>query len=574
MTADKERLIKRLAAARGDIPSDLLIRNGQLVNVLSGQVEREDVAIFDGTVVGFGARDARETIDASGTYVAPSFWDGHMHLESSMLTPVEFAKAAVPAGTGAIVIDPHEIANVMGLDGVRYVLNSSEGLPLDVYCMAPSCVPASGLETSGASLPAEALAALRNHPRVLGLAEVMNFPGVINGDESVLDKILEYCDGPVDGHAPMVTGKALDAYISAGIRSDHECTRLEEAREKLAKGMRIMIRQGTQARNLEDLLPLVTPINARRTMLVTDDRSAEELLRAGHMNDVLRQAVAAGLDPVLAVQMATINTAEYFGFTNRGAVAPGFAADLVILDDLDRFGVQAVVKAGKLVWKDGSFTVDVKASNTRDLPLSTRIKPITEDTFHTPARGRMIRAIELVPNQLITNEARVEAVVLEGMAVADARADLAKIAVVERHHATGNSAVGFVKGLGLREGALCSSVAHDSHNLIVAGMNDRDMLAAVNAVVDMGGGLAVVRNGELMAGLPLPIAGLMTALSATETAEGRKEALKAAGSLGCTGQDPFMALSFLALPVIPSLKITDLGLVDVNSFTFTSLFVE
>ncbi len=574
MSADRERLIKRLAAARGDVPADLVIRNGLLVNVLSGAVEREDVAVFDGVVIGFGSYEARETVDAAGKYIAPSFWDGHMHLESSMLTPVEFARAAVPAGTGAIVIDPHEIANVMGLDGVRYILNTSERLPLDVYCMAPSCVPASGLETSGADLPAEALAILRNHPRVLGLAEVMNFPGVINGDEPVLDKILEYHGGPVDGHAPLVTGKALNAYLSAGIHSDHECARLEEAREKLARGMRIMIRQGTQARNLTDLLPLVTPVNSRRIMLVTDDRSAEELLAHGHMNDVLRQAVAAGLDPVLAVQMVTINTAEYFGFRDRGAVAPGFKADLVIIDDLERFNAHAVVKSGKVIAREGAFTEDVEPVNARDLPSSVRVKHIDEDMFHIPARGAVIRAIELVPDQLITNEARVAAVVREGMAVAVADANLSKIAVIERHHATGNVSVGFVKGLGLREGALCSSVAHDSHNLIVTGMNDRDMFTAARAVADMGGGLAVVNGGLIIASLSLPIAGLMSDRSAGETARLRKEVLRAAASLGCTGRDPFMALSFLALPVIPSLKITDRGLVDVNAFAFTGLFVE
>ena len=562
-----------IAVARSEEPADLWLKNAQVVNVLSAEIHSADVAIYEGRVVGFGPYEARQTIDLEGRYLCPGFIDGHVHLESSMVQPSEFARAVVPHGTTAVVADPHEIANVLGLDGVRYVLEASEGLPLTIYVMLPSCVPATQMETAGAELSAADLATLLDHPRVLGLAEMMNFPGVLFRVPEVLEKIGMAGQRPVDGHAPGLSGKDLNAYVAAGVRSDHECTTLDEAREKLRLGMHIFIREGTTARNLRDLLPLVTPANARRCSFVTDDRHPEDLLSEGHIDDLVRKAVAQRLDPVIAVQMASINTAEYFGLRNVGAIAPGYRADLLVVDDMERFGIAQVFAAGQLVAEEGRFLP--LPAELPGVPLeSTMHLDLTALDFTIAAGEGLARVIGVIPGQIITERLIVQVPVKNGQAVADPAQDLLKMAVVERHQNTGNVGLGFVKGFGLRKGAIASSVAHDSHNIVVVGADDTDMRAAVGAVGGMGGGQVVVTDGQVKAQLPLPIAGLMSDQPLEEVRD-RIEALTAAArELGCVLPDPLMTMSFLSLPVIPTLKLTDKGLVDVEQFAVVPLFSQ
>jgi adenine deaminase len=564
-----------IAVARGEEPADLLLRNAQLVNVLSGEIHPADIAVYDGTVMGFGEYQAGQVVDLEGRFVCPGFMDAHVHLESSMVQPAEFARAVVPLGTTAVICDPHEIANVLGLDGVQYILDASEGLPLHVYVMVPSCVPATHMETAGAELTAADIAKLMGRDRVLGLAEMMNFPGVLYRVPSVLEKLRAAGNRPIDGHAPGLTGLDLNAYVAAGIQSDHECTTLEEAREKLRRGMHILIREGTTARNLHALLPLVTPANARLCHFCTDDRHPDTLLDKdqGHINDIVRKAIAWGLDPVTAIQMASINTAEYLRLRGIGAVAPGYRADLLVLDDLKTVQVAQVYAAGRLVAEQGRFLAS--RSDLLPVPIQPSVHLDLSAIDFTIAAGEgPARVIGVIPDQVVTRELRIEPTTQDGQVVADPERDLLKIAVVERHHRTGNVGLGLVAGVGLKRGAIASSVAHDSHNLVVIGASDDEMRAAVAAIVEMGGGQVVVAGGEVQAACPLPIAGLMSD-QPLEAVAAQVEALtKAARALGCTLPDPLMTMSFLALAVIPSLKLTDRGLVDVGRFDFVPLFGE
>ncbi len=558
-----------IAVARGEQPADLLLKNAQLVNVLSGEIHPADIAIGGGRVVGLGDYPAHGTIDLDGKFVCPGFLDAHVHLESSMVQPAEFARAVVPRGTTAVICDPHEIANVLGVDGVRYLLDASAGLPLSVYAMAPSCVPATHLETAGAELTAADIADLLNHERVLGLAEMMNYPGVLFCVPAVLEKI-QIADGrPIDGHAPGLSGLDLNAYIAAGIRSDHECTTLEEAREKLRRGMHIFIREGTTARNLHALLPLVTPPNARFCHFCTDDRHPDTLLTEGHVDDLVRQAIAGGVDPVTAIQMATINTARYFGLRDVGAVAPGYRADLLVLSDLPAVRVDLVFAAGKMAARDGTYLRPVAPAPPPG--NSVRVAGNALD-FTIPAGEGPARVIGVIPEQIVTNDLRLEPTVADGQVVSDPGRDLLKIAVVERHKGTGRVGLGLVQGMGLKRGAIASSVAHDSHNIVVIGADDAEMRAAVAAVAEMGGGQVVLADGQVQAACPLPIAGLMSDRPLEEVRDQVAALTEAAHALGCTLPDPLMTMSFLALPVIPALKLTDKGLVDVNRFDFVPLF--
>ena len=562
-----------IAVARGEEPADLVLKNAQLVNVLSGEIHPADIALYDGRVVGLGDYPAHNALDLGGRFVCPGLMDAHVHLESSMVQPSQFARAVVPRGTTCVVCDPHEIANVLGLAGVRYVLDASEGLPLHVYVMAPSCVPATHMETAGAELTAADIAELMAHERVLGLAEMMNFPGVLFRVPAVLEKLEIAGNRPVDGHAPGLSGFDLNAYVAAGVRSDHECTELEEAREKLRRGMHIMIREGTTARNLHSLLPLVEPANARRCLFCTDDRHPNTLLSEGHVDDVVRKAIAWGLDPVLAIQMATLNTASYFGLRNVGAVAPGYRADLLVLDDLETVQVAQVYAAGELVAEDGRFLLS--ATNLPDVPIQPSVHvDVPGLRFSLPAAQGPARVIGAIPGQVVTDDLRLEPSTEDGYVVSDPSRDLLKIAVVERHHGTGNVGLGLVKGVGLKRGAIASSVAHDSHNIVVIGASDADTRAAVAAIVEMGGGQVAVADGEMRAACPLPIAGLMSDRPLEEVRDQVEALTEAAHGLGCTLPDPFMTMSFLALPVIPALKLTDKGLVDVNAFGFVPLFGE
>jgi adenine deaminase len=572
-----------IAVARGEEPADLLLKNARLVNVLSGEIHPANVAIYSGLVAGWGDyRKARQTKDLGGRFVCPGLLDAHVHLESAMVQPSEFARAVVPRGTTAVVCDPHEIANVLGLAGVRYILNASEGLPLGVYVMAPSCVPATHLESAGAELTADDIQELWAHPRVIGLAEMMNYPGVLYRVPSVLEKIRIAGNRPIDGHAPGLSGLDLNAYIAAGVHSDHECTTLEEAREKLQRGMHILIREGTTARNLHTLLPLVTPQNARQCHFCTDDRHPDTLLREGHVDDIVRKAIAWGLDPITAIQMATLNTAEYFGLRGVGAIASGYRADLLVLDSLNAMQVAQVYASGQLVAEEGRFLVS-DAGGTRTQQASFGAQQGIEASVNVDQAALNLslkagegpaRVIGVIPEQVVTDHLRIEPTVVGDQVISDPARDLLKIAVIERHHKTGRVGLGLVRGVGLRRGAIASTVAHDSHNLIVIGASDGEMRAAVAAIVDMGGGQVVVSEGEVQAACPLPIAGLMSERPLDQVRSEVADLIAAAHELGSPLPDPLMTMSFLALPVIPSLKLTDRGLVDVNKFDYVPLFGE
>jgi adenine deaminase len=569
-------LKEKIRIASGEGKADLLIKNGRVVDVFSGEIEKKDVAILGDTIVGFGDYPARKIFDVKGDFLCPGFIDGHVHIESSMVTIPEFARAVLPNGTTSVVIDPHEIANVLGQEGVRFMAKSATGAPLNVFIMIPSCVPATHMETSGAVLRANDLKPLLKEPWAIGLAEMMNFPGVIFRDPEVLKKIEMAKGKRIDGHAPSLSGKGLSAYLTAGIRSDHECTTLKEAKEKLKNGMWIMIREGTTARNLKDLLPLVTPKNSRRLLFVTDDRHPKELLEEGHINSMVKRAIHWGLDPILAIQMATLNAAEYFRLDDLGAIAPGYRADIVTFDHLSRFQIKKVFKDGVLVAEDGKILLPSMARTTLSSPLrrKLRIKAMKREDLLLRSHQPLAKVIQLIPGQIVTKKVMKKVVLKDGVAYPNLKEDVIKIIVVERHRATGNMGIGFVQGFGLKKGAIGSTVAHDSHNLVIVGTNDLDILKTIEVIQSMGGGLAAVSDGKALASLPLPIAGLMAEVSVAEVNKRLENLLRAARSLGCRIPDPFMVLSFLSLPVIPELKITDKGLVDVNKFKIVPVFGE
>jgi adenine deaminase len=569
----EKRWQPRLRVARGEAPADLVLVGGQVANVYTGRWQKTDVALFDGLIVGLGDYDGPR-LEVKGGYIVPGLIDGHLHLESSMLTPRELARALLPLGTTTVVADPHEIANVWGAAGLEYLLAASRGLPLDFFFMLPSCVPASPLETAGARLEAADLRKFRRRSRILGLAEVMNFPGVVAGDIGLLEKIALFPQGPVDGHAPLLSGRGLNAYRLAGIASDHECTRLTEAQEKLDLGFYLMVREGSLAKNMTDLLPAVTAASLRRTMLVTDDCHPEDLLESGHLNARLRKAVSLGLEPIRAVTMATLNPAEYFRLPDRGAVAPGLKADLVVLEDPRKFQIRQVFKAGKLLVDEGRLLAEPPAPAASAPARAFRVKEFPVEALSPAAGGDLVKVIGLIPGQLLTERRVGPTPIREGRLATDPARDLLKLAVVERHHATGHLGLGLVQGFGLRRGALASSVAHDSHNIVVVGAHEADMLTAVRHLTALGGGLTVVAGGRVLADLPLPIAGLMSPSPLKEVAAAYARLRAAYWELEGTLPDPFMALSFLALPVIPELKLTDLGLVDVGRFEVVPLFGE
>ncbi|AFM26908.1 adenine deaminase [Desulfomonile tiedjei] len=564
----------RIAAALGNEPADLLLKNGKLVNVFSGEIHPASVAIKDGLVVGFGDYTAKETVDLDGKYICPGFIDGHLHLESSMLAIPEFARNVLPWGTTTVVADPHEIANVLGVAGIRYILDSSEGLPLRVFVMFPSCVPATPFETSGAELLHSDMEPFRDHPRILGLAEMMNFPGLIAADPEILKKIEVFRDKVLDGHAPGLSGKGLAAYVAAGIGSDHECTTVEEAREKLRMGIHIMIREGSAAKNLDSLLPLVNNLNSRNCFFVTDDLDPEDIMEKGHLNNLVRTAVGKGLDPVRAIQMASLNPASYFRLKGLGAVAPGYTADLLILKDLTDFKVLQVYHSGKLVAQDGGIIESPMALERVQLAPTVKVDWNSVQDFSIEARGSSVNIIEVVPDQIVTRRVVEPAPIMNGKVVADTSRDILKVAVIERHKGTGAFSVGLIRGFGLECGAISSTVAHDSHNIIVVGASDEDMMLAAREAVAMGGGMTTVKNGNIVARLPLPIAGLMSDEDIDTVRSELESLVHSVKGLGCTLHNPFATLSFMALTPIPEIKITDQGLFDSVNFRFISLFAD
>jgi adenine deaminase len=579
-----------------------VVKNAQIVNVLSGDIHQADVAIADGIFVGLAceeeAYNAKNLYDAHGRYMCPGLIDGHIHIESTLLSLQEFCKTVSSHGTSAVICDPHEIANVLGISGIDYLIQSSLRLPVKIYFMMPSCVPATHMETSGATIFDKDIEQYLNHyPRLgLGLAEMMNYPGVIHKDKEILSKLVAAGSKPKDGHAPLLFGKSLNAYIVAGLGSDHESTSMEEAIEKLRKGMHIMIRQGTHEKNLQDLIPIINDFNSSHISLVSDDRDPIDLKENGHLDYLVRTAISFGIPPLRAIQMVSINTARYFGLKNMGAIAPGFKADFILLDDLDSFCISEVFLEGNKIGKAGIKNKRSQRNRVFDdnrnnyslkssfLQNTMHIRSLNEPSMfmipanHNAAAGTSskLNVIGVIPGQIITQKRIISPKIDEKLGVvADEKRDLAKIAVVERHHRTGNVGIGFVQGLGLERGAIASSVAHDSHNVVVAGMNDSDMLSAVRYISSIGGGLAVAENRHIKAGLPLPIAGLMSNQPIESVVSNLKAVNQAALRLGGNvTRDPFMLLSFLALPVIPSLKLTDRGLVDVEKYRLTSLWAD
>ena len=560
----KKQLIIDVAAGRQK--ADLVLKNATYVNVFSGQLETEDIAVAEGLIVGLGEYAGLQEVDMSGKVVCPGFIDAHIHLESSLVSPAEFVRAVVPHGTTTVITDPHEITNVMGTDGIDYMLEATEGLPVDVQFMIPSCVPASPLDESGANLDYRDVDSFFDHPRVLGLAEMMNYPGVVAGDSSTVSKIVasQAHHKKIDGHAPGLSGKELNAYISAGVYSDHECADMENAMEKLRRGQFIMIREGTAAKNLEALMPLLRSSQlASRCMFCTDDKHPSDLLEKGHIDYICRQAVAMGADPIVTVQAACLHAARYFLLNNRGAIALGYLADFAVVEDLKDFHVVSVYKKGKLVYEKGQV---VPFSPP---PVSSYLAEKVHDTFHLPrltaedfANHRPRGVIGMVPGQILTQDMGYAAEV-------DVGQDILKMAVVERHKNTGHIGICYLKGYGLTAGAVATSVSHDSHNIICVGANDGDMAFACNQIVKNHGGIVVVKDGQVVSELPLEIAGVMSSQPLTAVNEALERAKDAAYGLGVSRDiDPFMTLSFMGLPVIPTLRLTTRGVVDVLTQQF------
>jgi adenine deaminase len=570
-----QQLEQIIRVAQGEAYGDLLIKNGKLVNVYSGEIVEADVVTCGERIAGVGkGYKAKEVIDLKGAYLAPGFIDGHVHIESSMVSVPEFARAVVPLGTTSVIADPHEIANVLGYEGIRYMLDSSKFNPLNVFFMMPSCVPATRLETSGSNLRAFEIYPLLREKWVLGLGEVMNFVGVLQRDENLLDKIQISAEKRIDGHAPGLSGKALNAYVATGIGSDHECTTVEEAREKLRLGMYIMIREGTFIKNLRDLLPLVTPENSRRCCFCTDDRHPNDILEEGHINFMIKTAIEYGIDPVTAIRMATLNTAEYFGLRQHGGIKPGNFADMVSFTNFKQFQIRHVFRNGKLVALDGEPIIEPPIRPEATIRSTVNIKWLQGDEFTIPARGKKARIIGLIENQALTQKLIEEAPIRDGKVVSDPERDLQRLYVIERHNATGNIGKGLVKGFGLKRGAIASSIAHDAHNIIVVAHSDEEAMKAVIQINKMGGGIAVVEGDRVLEALELPIGGLMSKLPLEEVSHRTEKLIQASRRLGCRVKDPIMALSFLSLAVIPELKLTDRGLVDVEKQEFVDLFVR
>jgi len=572
--SDDYPLAEMIDVASGRTRADLVLKNANVVDVFNGDIISGDIAIHGEYIAGIGEYAGKKYTDLKGKYVAPSFIDGHVHVESSMVMPIQYARAVVPHGTGAVVADPHEIANVLGMEGILYMSKSMRGGALEFYMMIPSCVPSTDLETNGVALDFLDIKPLLTEHYVLGLAEVMNYPGVIYRDPKVLDKIAVALrmGKRIDGHAPELDGLNLNAYTSARITSEHECWTLEEAKKKLARGMHIHIREGSTAKNLKALGPLINEMTSMCCSFVTDDRNTLDLITKGHIDSMVREAIAMGVDPVIAIKVATLSTARHYGLRYIGAVAPGYHADLVVLDNLKDINVERVYKQGTLVAKKGKMVHKFGIEEQPRLRRSINIQYLEPEDFQVKARGSHMNVIGMIKDQIMTDRLIEEPKVVDGLVVPDIDNDITKIAIIERHNASEPRSVGFVKGMGIKEGAMVSSIAHDSHNLVAVSTNDEDLIAAAVQIVRMHGGIAVVKDGEVLDSLPLPIAGLMSDQPIEHVSEKLKDLKEAAHKLGTPLDEPFMAMSFLSLPVIPKLKITDLGLVDVERFRLIDLF--
>ena len=550
--------------AMGEEKADLVLKNADYVNVFSDEICHGDIAVAEGLVVGMGEYSGLTEVDMTGKIVAPGFIDAHIHLESSLVSPASFARAVIPHGTTTVITDPHEIANVCGVGGIDYMMAASDGLPVDVHFMLPSCVPAMPFDENGERLTWRDINAYFDHPRVLGLAEMMNYPGVIHGERSTIEKIVvsQAHHKKIDGHAPGLSGHALNAYMSAGVYSDHECDTFDNALEKLRKGQFIMIRDGTAAQNLEALIGLITPRYAHRCMFCTDDKHPADLLEKGHIDYIVRKAIRLGADPIQAIKVASHHAARYFLLNNKGAISPGYLADFAVLDGLESANVTMVFKRGRMVWNGGEVTLN-------EPRIDPDILSAVTDTFHLPElteeRLRTAKALPLIGmknGQIVTENLGMAGGVCPEQ-------DILKMVVCERHHDTGHVAVCYVKGYGLKRGAIAASIAHDSHNIIACGVSDRDIALAVNRIRTLRGGLTVAENGRILAELPLPVAGLLTDAPLEQVNAHLENCKRHAFSLGANpGIDPFMTLSFMSLPVIPSLRLTTRGVFDVDHQTF------
>lgn len=560
-----------------------LIKNGNIINVFTGEIEKANILLDGPKIAGVGAYDEKDAdmcIDVGGKYIAPGFIDGHIHIESTMLSPRELAKVCILHGTTTIVADPHEIANVCGKTGIEYMLHESHGLPLNIYIMLPSCVPATSFDETGATLQAEDLEEFYKDPRVLGLGEMMNYPGVLLDDEEVIKKIHNAKEKGliVNGHAPLLGGRDLDKYIFAEIRDDHECSNMEEAKERIRKGQWVMIREGSFAKNLVDLIDLFDEPYAHRCILVTDDKNPEDLTTTGHIDHMIRMASWHGKSSIRAVQMATIQAADCLGIKNKGAVAPGYDADIVVFEDLENIQISDVFIGGERVLENGKVTefskVNEKFSQMDKLMNSVHIKELSAKDFHISDKKELCRVIQTIPSQLLTYE-QIMKIDFENNKGFDLENDILKIAVVERHLETGHIGLGLISGIGIKKGAIASTVAHDAHNLVIVGTNDEDMAVAGNFMKEMGGGYVAVLDGRIVGSVPLEIAGLMSTKTAWEVALEHKELLQALSALGVEANyNPFTSIGFVCLPVIPNIKITTKGIVDVNKQELVSLFGE
>lgn len=572
---EKDQLKRRIKVASKERKADLVIKNGKIVDVFTLQYITEDIAIVDGVIAGIGQYEGEEEVDATGKVIVPGLIDAHVHIESSMVPPKEFAKVVLKHGVTTVVTDPHEIANVAGEEGLEFMLEDSDELDLSVYFMLPSSVPATPFENSGARLENEQLLPFYTHPRVMGLAEVMDFPTVKSAESSIVDKLVAASSFNIDGHGAGLDAQGVNIYAAAGIQTDHECTTLEQAKERLTKGMRLMIREGSVAKNLEALLPVVTERNSHRCMFCTDDRHLDDLIEEGSIDYMIRLAIKQGLDPLIAVQLGSLNAAECFGLKQKGAIAPGYDADLLLLDNIENFQIEQVFSNGKKVVEEGQYLGEEKKvdRSSSHLKQSITLPKLSEQDFQiSVAEDKSVPVIEIIPNQIETRKRMEFVQSVAGNFKASTDTDLLKIAVIERHHGTGNIGLGIVKGLGLTEGAIATTVAHDSHNVIVAGATDKDMLLAVQKIKDMGGGLVVASNGEVVASLSLPVSGLMSDKPYPVVAKDLERVHEALGERSkYTHFNQFLTLSFLSLPVIPELKITDKGLFDVTTFKRISI---
>ncbi|SDX57153.1 Adenine deaminase [Marininema mesophilum] len=578
---DRQQLQKNIHVAAGKEPADLVIKNGHIVDVFNGQIITGDVAICNGSFVGIGSFEGKETLDAKGMTIVPGLIDGHAHIESALVTPETFARTVIPHGVTTLIADPHEIANVSGVAGIQYLLDSSEDLPMETYYMLPSSVPATPWEKNGATLDAETLSPLYRHPRILGLGEVMDYPSVRDSNPEMLDKLIDAINQPttqIDGHAAGLDETGINIYMTAHIRTDHECVSQEEARTRLERGMYLMIREGSVAKNMHALLPVVNERNARRCFFVTDDKHLSDIRTDGSVNYCVKEAIRQGLDPITAIRMVTLNAAECFGLRQKGAIAPGYDADFLLVDGLQSFVVDQVFKSGQLVAEQGQPIEGAFPARLHSVPNqlldSVRLPELTSNHLQLPLNSSHARVIGIIEDSLITEHILTSVPVSNGYFQTSTSEDLLKMAVIERHHASGRVGLGIVQGLGLKRGALASTMAHDSHNLVLAGVDDRSMLTAAKAIEKVGGGLAVADGDQVLALLPLPIAGLISDDSAEGLLSGLKKITSALEEIGTSISNPFLSLSFLTLPVIPHLKLTDGGLFDVERFCFTDVGVN